>query len=189
MGTFPVGQRWYVAATLPSRENLAKQQLESQGFQTFFPKRLKTVRHARRTMNRVVSFFPGYVFVSLDLKADRWRSVNGTIGVKSLIMGGESPLAAPGGVVEQLQEMTDKKGFLRLRDEFQPGDQIRILNGPMADMVGEIDRLDGKHRARVLLDLLHSKIQTVVPVENISKRNHGSALSDRPGKDQPTVHS
>lgn len=177
MGTFPVGRRWYVAATLPNREKLATQHLDNQGFQTFFPKRLKTVRHARKCIDRVVSFFPGYVFVSLDLNAHRWRSVNGTIGVKSLIMGGECPVAAPEGIVEQLQEMTDTKGFLRLRDELKPGDQIRILNGPMADAIGEIDRLDGKHRARVLLDLLHSKIHTVVPVENMSKHTSAGILS------------
>ncbi|MCP4317497.1 MAG: transcription antiterminator NusG [Hyphomicrobiales bacterium] len=190
MGTNPVGHRWYVAATLPNRENLARQQLGNQGFKTFFPKRLKTIRHARKSMNRIVSFFPGYLFVSLDLKADRWRSVNGTIGVRSLIMGRESPLAAPNGVVEQLQQMTDKDGFLRLRDELKPGDQIRILNGPMADMVGELDRLDGKHRARVLLDMLHSKVHMVVPIENMSKQHRNGILtSEETGKRQSPLAS
>ena len=176
MDILPDGHRWYVAASLPNRENLAQQQLNNQQFVTYFPKRLKTVRHARRSHNRVVSFFPGYLFVALDLKADRWRSVNGTIGVKSLIMGADRPLPVPQGVVEQLQQMTDGDGFLRLRDELNPGDRIRILNGPMADMIGQIDRLDGKHRARVLLDLLHSSIHTVVPVENISRHQSTGLL-------------
>ena len=183
MDNFPDGFRWFVAATHPNREKLAEQQLANQAFITFFPKRLKTVRHARKSQNRVVSFFPGYLFVALDLKANRWRSINGTIGVKSLIMGGDRPLAVPEGVVEQLQEMTDEKGFLKLRDELNPGDRIRILNGPMADMIGEIDRLDGKHRARVLLDLLHSKVHTVVPLDNLSKQ-HGAGTM---GNNKPSL--
>lgn len=177
MDNYPISFRWYVVATHPNREKLAEQQLKNQAFITFFPKRMKTIRHARKTQERVVSFFPGYLFVSLDLKTNRWRSVNGTIGTKSLIMSGDQPIAVPEGIVEQLQEMTDEKGFLKLRDELNPGDRIRILNGPMADMIGEIDRLDGKHRARVLLDLLHSKMHTVVPLDNISKHHSAGSLT------------
>ena len=29
--------------------------------------------------------FPGYLFVSIDMEADRWRSVRSTIGVRELI--------------------------------------------------------------------------------------------------------
>ena len=177
MNNLPRDMRWYVAATLPNREKLAESQLANQKFTTFFPRRHKTVRHARKNQNRVVSFFPGYLFVALDLKNTRWRSVNGTIGVKSLIMGGERPLPVPEGVVEHLQQMTDEDGFLKLRDELKPGDRIRVLNGPMADMIGEIDRLDGKHRARILLDLLHSKMHTVVPLDNVSKHHSAGLLS------------
>ncbi len=186
MNSLPRNIRWFVAATLPNREKLAQQQLENQEFTTFFPRRLKTIRHARRSHDRVVSFFPGYLFVALDLENTRWRSVNGTIGVKSLIMGGERPLPVPDGVVEHLQEMTDEDGFLKLRDELKPGDRIRVLNGPMADMIGEIDRLDGKHRARILLDMLHSKMPTVVPLDNVSKHHATSLMKNRKSRIRQT---
>lgn len=178
MGNSTKRRRWYVAATHPNRENLAKQQLESQDLEIYFPKRLKTIRHARRTMNRVVSFFPGYVFVALDLHADKWRAVNGTFGVRSLIMGGDMPVPTPEGVVEQLQEMTDKQGFLRRHEELRPGDDVRILNGPMAEMIGTLERLDGKHRVRVLLRMLHGEMSLIVPTENLSKIAHASALDE-----------
>ncbi len=173
MGVFSSGWQWYVVATLPHREKLATERLGNQGFQTFFPRRLKTVRHARKSFDRVVSYFPGYVFVSLDLQADQWRSVNGTFGVRSLIMGGDYPLPVPRGVVENLQEMTDEDGFLKPIEVLRPGDNVRVLNGPMADMIGQIDRLDGKHRARVLLDMLHGRVPLVVPIANVAKRNDG----------------
>jgi transcription antitermination factor NusG len=47
----------------------------------FLPLREKTWRHAHRIEVRRVPFFPGYLFVALDLDHDQWRSVNGTIGV------------------------------------------------------------------------------------------------------------
>ncbi len=163
--------RWYVVATLPHREKVAAEQLNNQDFKTYFPQRLKTVRHARKRFNRIVSYFPGYIFVSFDLNTDQWRSVNGTFGVRSLLMGGEHPLAVPRGVIENLREMTDQAGFLKPVETLQPGDGVQVLTGPMADMIGKIDRLDGKHRARVLLDMLHGKMPLVVPVINVSKLN------------------
>lgn len=171
MDVLSSGSHWYVVATLPHREKVAAEQLNNQDFKTFFPRRLKTVRHARKSFDRIVSYFPGYIFVSFDLNTDQWRSVNGTFGVRSLLMGGEHPLMVPRGVIENLRDMTDGAGFLKPIEALRPGDDVRVLNGPMADMIGKIDRLDGKHRARVLLDMLHGKMPLLVPVTNVAKRN------------------
>lgn len=170
MGAFSESRHWYVVATLPHREKLATEQLNNQNFKTYFPRRLKTVRHARKSFDRIVSYFPGYIFISLDLNTDQWRSVNGTRGVRSLLMGGEHPLTVPSGVVDNFQDMTDEAGFLKPVESLRPGDDVRVVNGPMADMIGKIDRLDGKHRARVLLDMLHGRMPLVVPVANVVKR-------------------
>lgn len=174
MNAFTSSRHWYVVATLPNREKLAAEQLKRQNFTTYFPRRMKTLRHARKSFDRIVSYFPGYIFISLDLNTDRWRSVNGTIGVRSLLMGGEYPLSVPRGVVENFLDVTDDAGFLKPLESLRPGDDVRVLNGPMADMIGKIDRLDGKHRARVLLDMLHGRVPLVVPVANVIKRNDDS---------------
>src|SRR5712691_7686334 len=42
------GERWYVVQTLPCREEKARIQLAAQGFRTFLPRYIKTVRHARK---------------------------------------------------------------------------------------------------------------------------------------------
>lgn len=165
------GKRWFAAASLPNREAFAFAQLERQGFETFFPKRIRTIRHARKSMERVVSYFPGYLFVSLDLEVDRWRSVNGTYGVRSLIMEGERPLPVPAGIVESLQHFTDERGFLKRAEELKLGDRVKVQNGHMADMIGEIDRLDGKNRVRVLIEMLHGQVPTIIDRTNVAKHN------------------
>jgi len=86
--------RWYVAAVQPGREDSAERHLARQGFATFAPRHLRTVRHARRAMTRKVPLFPGYLFVALDLARDRWRSVNGTFGVRGLVAAGPAPCRA-----------------------------------------------------------------------------------------------
>ena len=98
----PGSLRWYAVNTLPRREFRARQQLENQGFRVFLPQGLKTVRHARKLTNVLAPFFPRYIFVELDLTFHRWRSVNGTFGVRSLVMQGETPHPVPRGIVETM---------------------------------------------------------------------------------------
>src|SRR6516164_10816781 len=80
--------RWYAVHTQPNRESRAKNQLENQAYEVFLPRRLKTIRHARRLTNVAAPFFPRYLFIRLDLTQQGWRSVNGTFGVSRLVMQG-----------------------------------------------------------------------------------------------------
>lgn len=152
------GTRWYVAQTLARREVGAALQLERQGFHTFLPQMLKTVRHARRLRTVRCAVFPGYVFVRLDLSRDRWRAVNGTINVSRLVMGEERPLPVPSGIVEALQTYRDASGLCRLDRDLNVGERVRVVSGPFAEIIGQIATLDDKGRARVLLEIMGGSV-------------------------------
>jgi transcription antitermination factor NusG len=157
------GKRWYVVHTQPHREFGAQTQLAAQGFRTFLPLYRKTVRHAR--MLRAVSapFFARYLFVALILSRDRWRSVNGTFGVTSLVMGEEFPLAIPSGVVEGLGAACTADGHLHPGPVLGVGDRVRVLTGPFADLVGELVRIGGAAWVTVLLRMLGGEVPVSVP--------------------------
>lgn len=142
-------------AAKPGQELKAALHLERQGFQTFTPSIVKTVRHARRRTERKVALFPGYLFVRFDIENCAWRSINGTLGVRSLVMAGDRPLPTPMGLVESFIELSDKSGLMHT--ELQVGQRVEILSGPFVNLVGTIERLDAKGRARVLLDLLNGE--------------------------------
>jgi transcriptional antiterminator RfaH len=156
------GQRWYVVHTLPVREIRARTHLENQGFVTFLPQRQKTVRHARKFKTVVAPFFPRYLFVVFDLMRDRWRSINGSMGVASLIMQGDLPQPVPVGVVETLQALMDNRGQLNFEKSFRVGDRVRLTAGPLAEKIGICDRLDDAGRVRVLLDIMGGQIPVQV---------------------------
>ncbi len=156
--------RWYAVQCLSHREAVASAHLQNQNFPVFLPRRQKTRRHARKIDVVLAPFFPGYLFVQLDLKRDQWRSVNGTYGVSRLVMQGDVPASAPPGVVEALRDACDENGILRLPDDqLTPGQSVRILTGAFADFVGEIDRLDDAGRVRVLLDIMGGGVPVVLP--------------------------
>jgi transcriptional antiterminator RfaH len=102
--------------------------------------------------------FPGYVFVAMDLSKHRWRSVNGTFGVASLIMGGEQPTPVPPGVVEALVASCESSGVVRLDDGLEIGQKVRILSGPFAQTLCRLAHLDDRGRVRVLLEIMGMEV-------------------------------
>ena len=161
--------RWFAVQCLANREALAYVQLQNQDFETFFPRQQKTRRHARKFDVVLAPFFPGYLFVKLDLNRDRWRSVNGTRGVARLVMQGEMPAPAPVGIVEGLMEVCDDTGLVQVRDRdgLEVGQAVRILSGAFVDFIGELDRLDEVGRVRVLLEIMGGRVPIVLPREHI----------------------
>jgi transcription antitermination factor NusG len=155
-------QRWYVVRTLPRSEAKARMQLEAQGFRTFLPRHTKTVCHARRLMTVSAPFFPRYLFVALDLGRDRWRSVNGTFGVAGLLTANDRPMAVPFGVVEGLAAQCGADGDLRLGRSIAVGQRVRILNGPFAELIGQLARVHGGDRVQVLLRLLGGEVRVAI---------------------------
>src|SRR6476646_5637681 len=91
--SLPLGprQRWYVVRTHAQRELQASKQLENQKFRVFLPRHLKNRRHARRVETVSAPLFPQYLFAVVDLTKDRWRCINGTLGVDRVLMCAGEP--------------------------------------------------------------------------------------------------
>jgi len=154
--------RWFVVQTLSRREAKAQFQLRQQGFKTFLPVVMRSVRHARKTRNVKVAAFPGYLFIALDLQKDRWRSVNGTFGVARLVMGETSPDPVPPGIVESLLDYRDENGVCRFDRDLVAGQAVRVVSGPLSQMLGTLERLDGNGRVRVLLEILGGQVRATI---------------------------
>jgi len=148
------GERWYVVRTLAQRERHAAQQLANQNYCAFLPLHLKNRRHARRVETISAPLFPRYLFVILDRTRDRWRSINGTLGVERLLMCGGEPQPVPRGLVENLMLSADEDGTVHLDYPLHQGQMVKLAAGPFADLVGRLERLDDKGRVSVLLEIM-----------------------------------
>lgn len=152
-------EHWYVAETAPRKEMVALQNLRRQSFHGVCPRFSKVRRHARRTENVLVPYFPGYVFVRFDRERDRWSSINGTLGVRRLIGSRpNAPQAVPNAVVEALLARAAGVGVF----PFQPGDEVRVASGPLADQVATIERLADQERVRILMNILGNQTPVIV---------------------------
>lgn len=161
------GVRWYAVQCQPHRERVAALHLLNQGYFVHLPLREKARRHARKIETVRTPFFPGYLFVNLDVARDSWRSVNGTVGVVRLVMQGERPVPVPVGIVETLMDACDDNGLLRWRCELTPGQSVRVLTGPFAELVGELEQLSDAGRVRVLLNIMGGSTTVLLSRENV----------------------
>jgi transcription antitermination factor NusG len=152
------GERWFVARVLPHQESRAQLNLHRLGFRSFVPRLRRTVRHARRLRDTLQPLFPGYIFVIIDLSKHRWRSVNGTFGVASLIMGAEQPTPVPPGVVEALVASCESRGVVRLDDSLEIGQRVRMVSGPFAETLCRLAHLGDRGRVCVLLEIMGMEV-------------------------------
>lgn len=150
--------RWYVVQTHQHCESLAEKHLSSQSFLTYLPKRLRTIRHARKIRTVCGAYFDGYLFVSLDIREQRWSPINSTVGVRKLVMSDRMPLPVPDGVVESLLLATDDEGFLHPKDLLEPGRKILVTTGPFTDQIGTLDYVGRSGAVRVLLDIMNRAV-------------------------------
>ena len=154
--------RWYAVYCHPHRESAAAAHLANQNFSIFLPKCEKTRRHARKLEKVRRPFFPGYLFVNLDLSHDRWRSVNGTFGVIRIVAQNDHPVPAPRGVIESLLAACDDDSVLRISPTLAIGQRVRVADGPLTDLIGELDQLTDSERVRVLLDIMGGRTRVVL---------------------------
>jgi transcription elongation factor/antiterminator RfaH len=150
--------RWYLVRSRPKSEKKAQSHLAAQGFQTYLPQIQRTIRHARKLTTVQVPLFPGYLFIGLDLEQDRWLSVRSTVGVLSLFSHHDGrPIPVPVGVVESLVARSDRN-VVRLDTGLVQGQDVRVLSGPFADLIGTLQRVDANSRVQVLLRMMGTEV-------------------------------
>ena len=155
--------QWYCAGFIKQKEALAVQHLERQDYTVFCPRLRKTVSHARQKKSVLSPLFPGYLFIQLDIDVQRWRPIDGTIGVTHLIKNGSRPTPVPWRFMEMLLSGADENGIVSFADSLQPGDQVRTIGGPLDGQIGTLLKLKDADRVVVLMSMLGGRVPVTVP--------------------------
>lgn len=151
----PVESKWFVAQTLPRKEEVACQNLTRQSFHSFLPRYKATRRHARKRYEVMAPLFPGYIFIRFNPDDAPWRSINGTLGVQRLVGPRLTrPVAMPASAIDNIMARCRNGIMVSLVDCLEPGAIMRVTCGPFADQLVTIESLDGDERVRVLLKIL-----------------------------------
>ena len=159
---------WFVVQTQPHCESKAKRHLINQGFDAYLPVYRRRVRHAGRTSIVLRPLFPGYLFVRLDPDVSRWRSVNGTLGVRQILSDGERPRYLDDRIVDEIKAREDSSGVIDLAAAtFVRGQAVRVTEGPMVNIEGLFQDVRDENRVVLLVSLLGRKVRLQVPTQAV----------------------
>lgn len=164
------GQQWHVAFTQPNAETRAAAHLANQDFPVYLPRFMKRRRIGRREIRGPSPLFPRYLFVGVDVGHQRWRSINGTVGVSWLVCQGDRPAAIDASVIEAIAGREDEDGLIKLSPlrSFRPGEPVRIIGGVFTDQLGLYEGMADHDRVRILLDLLGRKVRVLIETDVVA---------------------
>jgi transcriptional antiterminator RfaH len=161
---------WFVAQTQVNAEAKAARNLLQQGFEIYLPCYLKRRCHARKIDEVAAPLFPRYIFVRIDLATQRWRSIQSTLGVASLVLNGAEPAVVPPQVLGSLRAREDEGGYIKLdqRPKFAPGDRVRVIAGAFAENFALFEGLADRDRVLVLLEMLGRKVCVAIEADMVA---------------------
>lgn len=161
---------WFVAQLRPQGLERARSHLKRQGIEVFHPELLAVSKRAGVQRQSRKPLFPGYIFVNFDPAVPGWSAINNTRGVARLILSDpRRPQPLPGALIAGLKARCDTSDLLAPSIDLDVGDRIRILAGPLADLVTTIDTLSGPERIGILIDIMGRKVKTSLPRNQVEK--------------------
>lgn len=159
---------WFVVQTQPHAEAKAKRHLVNQGFEPYLPVYRRRVRHAGRTGTVLRPLFPGYLFVRFDPEVSRWRSINGTLGVRQILSDGQWPRYLDSKIVDEIKAREDKAGVIELAAAtFARGQAVRVTEGPLVNIEGLFQEVRDQNRVILLVALLGREVRLQVSQQAI----------------------
>ena len=154
---------WYAMRSKPNKEDFLAGQLRAHGLEVYYPVlRVKPVNPRSR---KVRSYFPGYLFVHVDLEINNVSDLRWMPGASGLVSFDGEPASVPDLLIDTLKKQVDHHNKI-IRDKkknFETGDVVLIEDGPFAGHEAIFDiSISGEDRVRVLLNLLTGR---QMPVE------------------------
>ncbi|MFV1983578.1 MAG: transcription termination/antitermination protein NusG [Thiohalomonadales bacterium] len=153
--------RWYVVSAYSGFEQHVKRSLmeriklnemESSFGEIMVPTEEVVEMRAGAKHKSERKFFPGYVLVQMDMNEETWHLVKDVPKVMGFI-GGTSDKPAPisdkeaNNILDRVQEGVEKP---RPKVLFEPGEVVRIIDGPFNDFNGVVEDVDyDKSRIKV----------------------------------------
>jgi transcriptional antiterminator RfaH len=145
---------WACGRFEPNRERLALHCLKVAGFEVYYPRiwgEQRRVSGSRRLATP--GLFPMYFFLRIELQ---WRAARFAHGVRTLVMDGDRPARLPDRVIDEIKLREGDDGLIRLPKppQLHQGDQVQIVQGPLAGCFGLVQGMRPGQRVEILLAML-----------------------------------
>ena len=112
-----MASRWYVLCSKLNKEEILLKQLLSQGYEIFYPRYFTSDGKNGRLNQR--SYFPGYLFVRLDLTHVSLSTFQWMPNAEGLVCFESRPAFVPDSLVEAIRKHVEKMNISRMHSMAQ----------------------------------------------------------------------
>lgn len=163
---------WYAMRSKPNKEHFLYEQLAAREIETYLPEMKSHAVNPRARKMR--PYFPGYLFVRMNLEAEKNNTLQWVPGGLGLVTFGEETPMVPDNLISAIRrhlEEIERSGG-ELFTDLKPGDRLQIHDGPFQGYEALFDlRIKGTDRVRVLLKLLQGQlIKVEIPSGKVTKK-------------------
>jgi transcriptional antiterminator RfaH len=163
---------WYAIRSKPNKEMALSFELAARKIEVYFPRiRVQPVNPRSRTVR---PYFPGYLFVHVDLQQMGFSELNWVPFSQGMVSFGAGPTEVPEILIQTIRkrvEAVNAAGGEQLAG-LKQGDAVVLSAGPFRGYSAIFDlALPGAERVRVLLKMLsRQQIPLEVPAGFIEKK-------------------
>ena len=108
-----MASRWYVLSSKQNKEEILLRQLQSQGYEVFYPRYFTANGKTGRL--HIKSYFPNYLFIRLDFNLVSPSTFQWMPNAEGLVCFETRPAYVPDRLIEAIKKHVDKINVSRMR--------------------------------------------------------------------------
>lgn len=174
-------KHWYVIQAYSGYEKSVKNALAEKIRRSDWPERfgrilvpteeVVDVRSGKRSISER-KFYPGYVFIEMEMNDETWHLVNSTPRVSGFIGGaGMRPTPVHKDEIEKiLSQMSEGGEKPRPKTLFEVGESVLIKDGPFENFNGNVEDVNyEKSKLRVLVSIFGRSTPVEIEFDKVEK--------------------
>jgi|SRR5689334_15728364 len=170
---------WYVMHSKPQKERWLYNQLSTLQIETYYP--CLHLRNGKLSSCTSRPYFPGYLFVNVDLNLTGLSVLRWIPGSLGLVAFGDEPAGVPDGLLQRIRRRVEEinNAGMNMLESLKIGDEVVIHSGPFAGYDAIFcTRLRDTERIQVLLKVLQDQtIRVDLQVNQIRTTKQNRSLS------------
>jgi transcriptional antiterminator NusG len=159
-----VSKKWYIVnahsgfesqAKASLQERIKRHGLDSQFGEILIPSEnvVQLIKGKKQTRSK--KFFPGYMFVEMEMNEQTWMLVKETAKITGFVGNKTNPQAVPpeevARVTKQVEQGTEKP---KAKVDFNEGESVRVVDGPFSNFNGTVEEINfEKEKVKVLVSI------------------------------------
>jgi len=173
--------KWYAIQTYAGSEQSVKRAIETMSEQLGIQDRIEEivvptedvieVKNGKKKITER-SLYPGYVFAKMDLDTDLWHKIQSLPRVSRFIGESKKPTPLSEKDVQNILDKVENRAAPKPKISFEPGEMVRIIDGPFANFTGMVEEYDLEHGKLKLnvsifgrstpVEILYSQVEKII---------------------------